>query len=112
VTPVVATKPQKVHDGHHHAPIKGPRAIPQSPVWTSKATTPPGKHVVCPGEAWAVKDAADGHIGGPWTMIQSPGWTSKATTSPGKLVVRPGEAVAGKEAAGAHDNLCHGMALL
>jgi hypothetical protein len=31
----------------------------QSPVRTSKATTPPGKHVTCPGEASAIKEAAD-----------------------------------------------------
>ncbi len=81
-------------------------------VRTSKATTPPGKHVACPGEALAAKEAADGHVTGPRMMTQSPGWTSKATTSPGKLVACPGEALAIKEAAKAHDNLCHGMALL
>ncbi len=112
VTPVMATKPQKAHDGHPHAPVKGPWAIPQRPVWTSKATTPPGKHVVRPGEASAVKEAADGHVTEPRTMTRSPGQTSKAMTSPGKLVAHPGEAVAGKEADGAHDNLRHGMAPL
>jgi hypothetical protein len=110
--PVVVTKPQKAHNGHCCVPIMGPWAIPQSPVWTSKATMPPGEHVVRPGEASAIKETANGHVTGPRTMTRSLGWTSKATTSPGKLVARPGEAVAGKEAAGAHDNLRHGMAPL
>jgi hypothetical protein len=61
MTPVAASKPQKAHDGHHRTPIKGPWAIPQSPVRTSKATTPPGEHVERPGEASAIKEAADNH---------------------------------------------------
>ncbi len=112
VTPVAALKPQKAHNGHRRAPVKGPWVIPQSPVRTSKATTLPGKHVARPGEALAIKEAADGHVTGPRTMTRSPGQTSTATTSPGKLVVRPGEVLAIKEAANAHDDLRHGMALL
>jgi hypothetical protein len=84
----------------------------QSPVWTSKATPPPGKHVARPGEASAVKEAANGQVTGPWTMTWSTVRTSKATTSLGKHVARPGEALAVKEVADDHDNLCHGMALL
>ncbi len=110
--PVAASKPQKVHDGHCRAPIKGPWAIPQSPVRTSKATMPPGEHVACPGEASAVKEAANGHVMGPRKMTRSPGQTSMATMSPGKLVACPGEALAIREAADAHNNLRHGMALL
>jgi hypothetical protein len=79
---------------------------------TSKATTPPSEHVVRPGEASAVKEAANGQVTGPWTMTQSPVQTSKATTSPGKHVARPGEALAINEAADDHDNLCHGIAPL
>jgi hypothetical protein len=112
VTPVAASKPQMGRNGHCREPVKGPWAIPQSQVWTSKATTPPGEHVVHPGEALAIKEAADGHVTGPWTMTRSPGRTSKATMSPGKLVARPGEALAIKKAANAHDDLCHGMAPL
>jgi hypothetical protein len=110
--PVEVLKPQKACDGHRRAPAKGPWAIPQSAVRTSKATTLPGKHVARPGEALAVKEVADGHVTGPQTMIRSLGWTSKATMSPGKLVARPGEALAVKEVANAHDNLRHGMAPL
>jgi hypothetical protein len=110
--PVAASKPQKARDDHCRTPIKGLWEIPQSPVWTSKATMPPGEHVVRPGEASAVKEAADGHVTGPRMMTWSPGWTSKATMSPGKLVTRPGEAMTGKEAADAHDDLRHGMAPL
>jgi hypothetical protein len=109
---VAASKPRKARDGHRLMPIKGPWAIPQSPVRTSKATTPPGKHVSRPEEASAFKEAANGHVMGPQTMTRSPGRTSKATTSPGKLVAHPGEALAGKDAANAHHNLRHGMAPL
>jgi hypothetical protein len=84
----------------------------QSLVRTSKATTPPGKHVARPGEASVVKEAANGQVMGPWTMTQSPVRTSKATTSPRKHVAHPGEASAVKEAADNHDNLYHGMAPL
>jgi hypothetical protein len=112
VMPVAASKSQKARDGDRRAPVKGPRAIPQSPVRTSKATTPPGEHVARPGEALAVKEAADGHVTGPQTMTQSPARTSKAMTSLGKLVACPGEALAVKEAADAHDDLRHGMAPL
>jgi hypothetical protein len=73
---------------------------------------PSGKHVTHPGEASAIKEAADGHVTEPRTMTRSPGRTSKATTSPGKLVARPGEALAVKEVANAHNDLRHGMALL
>ncbi len=38
------------------------RMIPQSPVCTSKATRPPGEHVMRPGEALAIKEAANGHV--------------------------------------------------
>ncbi len=110
--PVAASKPQKVCNGHHRAPVKGPWAIPQSPVQTSKATTPPGEHVARPGEALAIKEVANGHVTWPWTMTRSPGQTSKATTSPGKLVACPGEVLAIKEAADAHDSPRHGMAPL
>ncbi len=113
VMPVAVLKPQKARNGHCHAPVKGSWAIPQSPVQTSKATTPPGKHVAHPGEASAIKEVADGgHVLGPRTMTWSPGRTSKAMASPGKLVARPGEALAVKEAADAHDDLCHGIAPL
>jgi hypothetical protein len=112
VTPVAASKPQKARNDHCHTPIKRPWAIPQSPVRTSKATTPPGKHVARPGEGSVVKETANGHITGPWMVTQSPGRTSIATTSPGKLVAHPGEALAVKEVADAHDNLRHGMAPL
>jgi hypothetical protein len=84
----------------------------QSLVRTARATTPPGKHVVCPGEALAVKEAADGHVTGPQTRTKSPVRTAKATTSPGKHVTNPGAALALKEAANDHDNLRHGMAPL
>ncbi len=75
MTPVAASKPQKARNGHRCAPIKGPWLIPQSPLRTSKATMPPGKHVARPGEALAVKEAANSHVTGPWTMTRSPGWT-------------------------------------
>jgi hypothetical protein len=84
----------------------------QSPVRTSKATTPPSEHVVRPGEALAVKEAAEGQVMGPRMMTRSPVQTSKATTYPGKHVACPGEASAIKEAANDHNNLHHGMALL
>jgi hypothetical protein len=93
-------------------PSRGLGRYPMRAVRTSKATTTPGKHVARPGEASAVKEAADGHVMGPRTMTWSPGRTSKATTSSGKLVAHPGEALAIKEAADAHDNLRHGMAPL
>ncbi len=112
VMPVAALKPQKARNGHRRAPIKGPRAIPQSQVQISKATTPLGEHVARPGEASAVKEVADGHITGPRTVTRSPGRTSTATTFPGKLVVHPGEALAIKEVADAHNNLRHGIAPL
>ncbi len=60
--PVAASKPQKACNDHCRVLIKGPWAIPQSPVRTSKATTPPGEHVVHPGEALAIKEVADGHV--------------------------------------------------
>jgi hypothetical protein len=110
--PVAASKPQKARNGHCRAPIKVSWAIPQSPVRTSKATIPPGKHVARPGEALATKEVADDHVMGPCTMTRSPGRTSKATTSPGKLVAHPGEVLAEKEAANAHNNLRHGIAPL
>jgi hypothetical protein len=110
--PVAALKPQKACNGHRRMPIRGPRTRTQSPVRTSKATTPPSEHVARPGEASAIKEAADSHVTGPRTMTRSPGRTSKATTSPSKLVACPGEALAVKEAADAHDDLRHGMALL
>jgi hypothetical protein len=74
--------------------------------------TPPGKHVLQPGEALVVKEAAKGHVTGPWTRTRSPVWTFTATTSPGKHVVGPEEVLAIKEAANSHKNLRHGMALL
>ncbi len=86
--------------------------LTQSLVQTSKATTPPGQHITHPGEASAVKEAANSQVTGPWTMTWSPVRTSKATTSPRKHVTRPGEASVIKEAADDHDNLCHGMAPL
>jgi hypothetical protein len=81
----------------------------QSQVRTSKATTLPGKHVTRPGEASAVKEAADGHVTGPWTMTRSLVRTSKEMASPSKHVAHPGEALAGKEAADDHGNLRHGV---
>jgi hypothetical protein len=110
VTPVMVSEPQKACNGYCCVPVKGTRAIPQSVVQTSKATTPPGKHGAHPGEALAIKEVADGHVTGPWTMTRSLGRTSKATTSPGKLVARSGEALGVKEVANAHGNLRHGMA--
>jgi hypothetical protein len=112
VMPVAASKPQKERDGHRHAPVKGPQAIPQSLVRTSKATIPPGEHVTCPGEASAIKEVANSHVTGPRTMTRSPGRTSKATTSPGKLFAHPGETLAIKEVANTHNNLRHGTAPL
>jgi hypothetical protein len=109
---VGALKSQKAGDGHRRAPIRGPWTMTRSPVQLSRSTTPPGKHVACPGEASAVKEAADGHVTGPWTMNWSPVRTSKAMTSPGKHVVGPREASAIKEAADNHVNLPHGMAPL
>ena len=103
VTPVAASKPQKARNDHCHTPIKRPWAIPQSPVLSSKATTPPGKHVARPGEAPVVKEVVDGQF-----MVR----TSKATMPPGKHVTCPGEALAVKEVADNHDNLHHGMAPL
>jgi hypothetical protein len=41
--------------------ITGPWARTRSPVWTAKATTSQGKHVANPGEASAVKEAANDH---------------------------------------------------
>jgi hypothetical protein len=110
--PVVGLRPQKVHNGHSRAPIRGPRTMTQSPVWTSRATTPPGKHVTRPGKALAIKEASDGHITGPWTRTRSPVRTAKATMSLGKHVTNPGKASAIKEAADNEDDLRHGMALL
>jgi hypothetical protein len=112
VTPVAALKPQKARDGHRCVPVKGPWVIPQSAVRTSKATTPPSKHVTRPGEVSAVKEAANGYITGPRTMTRSLGQTSKAMMSPGKLVACPGEALAIKEVADVPNNLRHGMAPL
>jgi hypothetical protein len=48
---------KKVADGH----VTGPWTMTRSPGWTSKATTSPGKLVACPGEALAVKEAANTH---------------------------------------------------
>jgi hypothetical protein len=86
--------------------------LTQSPVWTSRAAMPPGKHVARTGEVSAIKELTDGHVTEPWTMTRSPVRTSKATTSLGKHVVGPGEALAIKEVANNHGNLRHGMALL
>ncbi len=44
-------------DGH----VTGPWTMTQSPGWTSKAMTSPGKLVACLGEALAVKEAAKAH---------------------------------------------------
>jgi hypothetical protein len=112
VTPVVASKPQKTHYGHCRTLFRGPRTMTQSPARTSKATTPLGEHVACPGEASAIKEVADTHVMRPWMMTRSPVQTSKATMSPGKHVARTGEALAVKEASNIHDNLRHGMVLL
>jgi hypothetical protein len=112
VMPVARSRPQKVQDGHRLVPIRGPWTMTQSLVRTSRATTPPGKHVPYPEEVLAVKEAADNHVTGPWTRTQSLVRTAKATTTPGKHVVNPGEASAVKEAAEDHNDLRHGMALL
>jgi hypothetical protein len=112
VMPVVGSRPQKAHNCHGYAPIRGPWTMTQSPVWTSRATTPPGKHVACPGEALAIKEAADGHVMEPWARTRSPVRTAKATTSPGKHVPNPREALAVKEVAKDHGDLCHGVAPL
>jgi hypothetical protein len=58
VMPVTRSRPQQAHDGHGRAPIRGPRTMTQSPVRTSRATTPPGKHIARPEEALAIKKAA------------------------------------------------------
>jgi hypothetical protein len=112
VMPVAASKPQKGHNGHCRAPIRGPWTLTQSLVQTSRATTPPSKHDADPGEALAVKEAANGHVTGPWTRTRGPVQASKATTSPGKHVAGSGEVLAIKEAADDQDDLRHGMALL
>jgi hypothetical protein len=112
VMPVAGSRPRKAHNGPGRTPFRGPQTMTQSLVRTSRATTPPGKHVACPGEAFAVKEAADGHVTGPQARTRSPVRTAKATTSPGKHVANPGEALAVKEAANDHDDLCHGMAPL
>jgi hypothetical protein len=65
MTPVAGSRPQKVHDGPGGAPIRGLRTMTQSPVQTSRATTTPGKHVTRPGEALAIKEAANSHVTGP-----------------------------------------------
>jgi hypothetical protein len=107
---VAGPRAHKAPNGPGCAPVKGPQMMTHSPVRTSRATTPPGKHIACPGDAVAVKEVANGHVTGPQARIQSPVWTSKATMSPGKHVMNPGEASAVKEAINNHDDLRHGMA--
>ncbi len=48
---------REVADDH----VTGPWTRTRSPVWIAKATTTPGKHVANPGEALAIKEAANDH---------------------------------------------------
>jgi hypothetical protein len=112
VMPVAGSRPQKAHNGPGPVPIRVPQTMIQSPVQTSRATTPPGKQVARPGEAFAIKEAANGHVTRLQARTRSPIWTTKVTTSLGKHVANPGEALTIKEAADNHDDLRHGMALL
>ncbi len=77
LTPVTGSRPQKVHNGPGCAPICGPWTMIQSLVWTSRATTPPSKHVLRPEEAFAVKEPADGHFTRPQARARSPVQTAK-----------------------------------
>jgi hypothetical protein len=99
VTLVAGSRPRKAHNGPGRVPIRGPRTMTQSPAPISRATMPPGKHVARPGEAFAIKEVANGHVTGPRARTRSPVQNAKAATSPGKHVANPGEASAVKEAA-------------